>query len=68
MTTRTAPQKITVNIPSPLLHAAMQLTRQGITATIIEGLKELERRGKRTALRELRGKVRIDLDLDATRR
>jgi hypothetical protein len=32
------------------------------------GVRELERKGKRSALRKLRGKVRVTLDLEQTRR
>ena len=60
-------QKVTANLPADVLQAAMKTTGQGITATLVAGLRELERKGKRSALRELRGKVRVDLDLDATR-
>ncbi len=46
----------------------MKLTGKGLTPTLLEGLRELERRAKRSALRKLRGKVRFELDLDRTRR
>jgi hypothetical protein len=36
--------------------------------TVIEGLEELDRRAKRSALRALRGKVRFELNLEDTRR
>ena len=61
-------RKVTVNIPADALDAATRVTGKGITPTIIEGLHELERRAKRSALRALRGKVRFDLDLRETRR
>jgi hypothetical protein len=61
-------KKVTVNLPAETLDAAMRITGKGITPTIIEGLEELERRSRRSALRRLRGKVRFDLDLDETRR
>jgi len=44
------------------------MTGKGITSTVVEGLHELERRGKRSALRALRGKVRFELNLAETRR
>jgi hypothetical protein len=62
-----ATRKVTVNVPEELLRRAMGLTGKGITQTIIDGLIELERREKRSALRQLRGKVAIDLDLNETR-
>ena len=62
-----AVQKITIHVPADVLARAMKLTGGGITATVIEGLHELERSGKRSALKKLKGRIRVDLDLDATR-
>lgn len=61
-------RKVTVNIPVGTLEAAIRITGKGITPTIVEGLHELERRAKRSALRALRGKVRFELDVEETRR
>ena len=61
-------RKVTVNLPAWTLDRAMSLTGRGITPTIIQGLEELERRAHRSALRALRGKIRLDLDLSTTRR
>jgi hypothetical protein len=61
-------RKVTVNIPAETLETATRITGKGITPTIIEGLQELERRARRSALRSLRGKVRFELDLAETRR
>lgn len=61
-------KKITANIPAKLLERAQEATGLGITETLVAGLEELERSRKRSALRLLRGKVRIDLDLQKTRR
>ena len=61
-------RKITVNVPADALEAAIRVTGKGITPTIVEGLHEIERRAKRSALRALRGKVRFELDLGETRR
>ncbi len=61
-------RKVTVNLPARTLSRAMSLTGRGITPTIIEALEELERRAHRSALRALRGKIRLDLDLSTTRR
>ena len=65
---RSKTKKITVNVPADLLESAVRITGRGVTPTVIEGLEELERREKRSALRALRGKVRFGLDLDETRR
>jgi len=61
-------KKVTVNLPVRTLENATRVTGRGITLTIIEGLQELERRAKRSALRALKGKVRFQLDLEETRR
>ena len=61
-------RKVTVNIPAETLETATRITGKGITPTIIEGLQELERRARRSALRSLRGKVRFELDLAETQR
>jgi hypothetical protein len=61
-------RKVTVNLPAELLDDAVRITAKGITPTIVEGLRELRRREQRSALRALRGKVRFDLDIAATRR
>jgi hypothetical protein len=61
-------RKITVNVPVRILENAVRVTGKGVTLTVIEGLEELDRRAKRSALRALRGKVRFELDLEDTRR
>ena len=61
-------KKVTVNLPADVLENARKLTGKGITPTILEGLEELQRRAKRSALRALKGKVRFALDLEETRR
>ncbi len=61
-------RKVTVNLPAKLLERARTTTGLGITETIVRGLEELERRQKRSALQELRGSIRFELDLDATRK
>jgi hypothetical protein len=61
-------RKITVNVPARVLDNAVKVTGKGVTLTVIEGLEELDRRAKRSALRALRGKVRFELNLEDTRR
>ena len=63
-----SPAKITVTLPAELLRTARRITGQGVTATIVEALRELQKRDQRSALRQLRGKVAFKLDLEATRR
>lgn len=61
-------KKITANLPENLLADTMRLTGKGITPTLIDGLMELQRSSKRTALRSLKGKIHFELDLHKTRR
>jgi hypothetical protein len=61
-------RKITVNLPRDALARAQRLTGKGVTATLVDALAALDRQAKRTALRQLRGKVSFDLDLERTRR
>ncbi len=61
-------RKITVNVPVAVLAEAKRITGKGVTGTIVDGLRELQRTKKRSALRRLRGKVRLSLDLEGTRR
>ena len=61
-------KKVTANLPLELLQRAQRVTGKGITPTLIEALEDLERREQRSALRRLKGKVAIALDLDTTRR
>jgi hypothetical protein len=61
-------RKITANIPEDILENAQRVTGKGVTLTLVEGLKALDRNARLSALRRLRGKVAFDLDLDRTRR
>lgn len=61
-------RKVTVKLPAALVDDAVRITTKGIAATIVEDLREVQRRAKRSALRQLRWKVHFDLDLETTRR
>ncbi len=63
-----AVKKITANIPAKLLAKAQARTGLGITETLIAGLEEIERAQQRATLRELRGRVKFELNLEKTRR
>lgn len=63
-----ASKKVTVNVPSVVLDRARKITGRGVTETIVQGLKELDRRQQRAALRSLKGRVGFTLDLEKTRR
>ena len=60
-------KRITANLPEDLLSEAMKVTRKGITGTLVEGLRLVRRaRGYEKAM-ALRGKVKLDIDLEASR-
>ena len=60
-------RRITANLPGELLDDAMEVTGKGITETLVEGLLRVRRsRAFRRAL-GLKGKVRLDVDLEASR-
>lgn len=61
-------RKVTVHLPEETLARAMEITGKGITATLVDGLRAIEKGERRSALRRLRGKVRFELDLERTRR
>jgi hypothetical protein len=63
-----SPQKrITANLPSDLLEEAQEVTGKGITETLIEGLRLLKRSKAYERAMALKGKIRLDVDLDCLR-
>lgn len=60
-------KRITANLPEDLLEEAMETTGKGITDTLTEGLELVRQtRAYRKAM-GLRGKLLIDVDLEASR-
>ena len=60
-------RRITANLPGELLDDAMRVTGKGITDTLVEGLVRVRRsRSFRRAI-ALKGKIRLDVDLEASR-
>ena len=62
-----ATRRITANLPADLLEAAMEATGRGITETIVEGLTQVQRRRFYDRAMALRGKLKLDIDLEKTR-
>lgn len=60
-------QKVTAHIPSDLLHRAQAATGKGITETIRLGLDQLISARAAEDLRQLRGTVRLELELEELR-
>jgi hypothetical protein len=57
-------KRVTVVLPEDVLDSAMRITGKGITETLLEGLRAIERRRDLSALRKLRGRVRFELELE----
>jgi hypothetical protein len=60
-------RRITANLPGDLLEDAMAVTGKGITETLVEGLRLVRRARAYEKAMALRGKVRLAIDLDASR-
>ena len=61
--------RTTLDIPEDILAEAMRLSgARSKTSTVILSLQELINRKKIEKLRALRGKLDLDIDLDALRR
>jgi hypothetical protein len=59
--------KVTVILPADLLARAQRSTKQGITATVRQGLELVAASRAAEELRRLRGRVRMSIDLDRLR-
>lgn len=61
--------KITVNLPDDLLNEAMELTRARSKSELIRhALLNLVRKNKIKELKEFKGKVDLNVNLEATRK
>jgi len=60
-------RRITANLPSDLLEQAMKATGRGITETIIEGLERVRRADAYQKAISLKGRIRMTVDLEASR-
>ena len=60
-------RRITANLPGDLLDDAMSVTGKGITETLVTGLKLVRRARAYEKAMALRGRIRLDVDLDASR-
>jgi hypothetical protein len=60
-------RKVTMMLPADLIDRAMKVTGKGLTPTVRESLEQTARSDVYERLRALRGKLKIDLDLDRLR-
>ena len=61
-------KKLTLQVPNDLLARATQATGEGITPTIRRGLELVAASGAYQNLRLLKGKIKLDIDLEKLRR
>jgi hypothetical protein len=60
-------RRVTANLPEDVLREAMAVTGEGITETILRGLRLVRRTRAYEQAMALRGKIRLDVDLAASR-
>ena len=61
--------RTTIDLPSSLVSEAMKLSHQKTkTAVIISALEDLVRKTRISSLKKYRGKIDLDIDLNATRK
>jgi hypothetical protein len=60
-------KRITANLREELLEEAMEATGKGITETLTEGLELVRRTGAYRKAMDLRGALKIEVDLEASR-
>ena len=63
-----ASRKITVQVPEALLEKAQAFTGQGVTQTVMAGLKRLAAIQSQQELLRLRGKLKFPLSYDDIKR
>lgn len=60
-------KRITANLPEALLREATAVTGRGITETLVAGLELLRRSRAHGKAVALRGKLHLNIDLEASR-
>lgn len=60
-------RRVTANLPDDVLRDAMAVTGEGITETIVTGLRLVRRARAYERAIALKGKIRLDVDLATSR-
>lgn len=60
-------RRVTANLPVDLLDQATRASGRGITETLVAGLTLVKRSAAARKARALRGRIRLDVDLEASR-
>jgi len=62
-----ATRRVTANLPVDLLERARRVTGQGITETLVRGLDLVRRSAAAGKAARLRGRLRLEVDIGASR-
>ena len=62
-----ATRRVTANVPVVLLAEAQRVTGKGLTETLVRGLELVRRSAAAEKAVRLKGKLRLDVDLEASR-
>ena len=60
-------RRVTANLPGRLLDEACRVTGEGITDTLVRGLELVRRSQAAGKAARLKGRLRLDIDLEASR-
>lgn len=60
-------RRVTANLPAELLKHACRATGQGITDTLVQGLELLRRSGAAPKAAQLKGRLKLKIDLETSR-
>ncbi len=60
-------RRVTANLPADLVEEACRTTGKGITDTLVQGLLLVRRSGAARIAARLKGKLRLNIDVDASR-
>ena len=60
-------RRVTANLPRALLDGARRATGKGITETLVAGLTLVNRSAAARKAAQLRGRLRLDVDLEVSR-
>jgi hypothetical protein len=62
-----ATRRVTANLPVDLLEDACHSSGKGITETLVQGLQLVRRAGALRKATQLKGKLKLNLDLETSR-
>ena len=60
-------RRVTANLPAELLDRACRVTGKGITDTLVQGLELVRRSDAARKAARLKGRLRLDIDIDTSR-